>query len=93
LPSDYQFGDPTISQDFRLSKNFTYKERLKLEVFGEMFNAFNIANLAGYAYTLDVKSANPATQTYAFGQPSQRAFQTFGSSGPRAVQVGARFSF
>lgn len=93
LPSDYQFGDPTFSQDFRLTKMFSLKERYKLFVFGEMFNAFNIANLTGYSFALDTKNANPAAQTFAFGQPTQRAGQTFLSNGPRAVQVGARFSF
>jgi hypothetical protein len=58
-----------------------------------VFNAFNIANLRGYGNTLDIRSANPAAQTFAFGQPTQRALQTFGSAGPRAFQVGGRFSF
>jgi hypothetical protein len=93
LPSDYQFGDPTFSQDFRLTKVIKLKERGKLNVFGEVFNAFNIANLSGYSFTLDTRSANPATQTFAFGQPTQRVNQTFGSGGPRAFQLGARLSF
>ncbi|HYM08850.1 MAG TPA: hypothetical protein VEU11_20025, partial [Terriglobales bacterium] len=93
LPSDYQFGDPLFSQDFRLSRLFSYKERYRLNVFAEMFNAFNIANLSGYSASLDAKNANAAAQVYAFGQPTQRILQTFGSGGPRAVQLGARFSF
>lgn len=106
LPHDYQFGDPTLNQDFRLTKNFTYRERYSLRIFGEVFNAFNIANLTGYGNTLDVYNAAAcgplaagaysttcAAQTYAFGQPTQRALQTFGSAGPRAFQVGARFTF
>ena len=95
LPSNYQFGDPTITQDFRLTKAFTFKERYKLSILGEMFNAFNIANLTypTGAFTLDTKNSNPALQTFAFGQPTQRVNQTFGSAGPRAVQVGARFTF
>jgi hypothetical protein len=93
LPPNYQFGDPTFSQDFRLNKTFKYKERYQLSVIGEMFNAFNIANLTGYSFALDAKNANPAAQTFAFGRPTQRAGQTFLSNGPRAVQVGARFTF
>jgi len=88
LPSDYQFGDPTITQDFRLTKTFTFKERYKISVLAEMFNAFNIANLTGYSYTLDNVGATPS-----FGQPTQRANQTFGSAGARALQVGARVTF
>jgi hypothetical protein len=90
LPSDYQFGDPTITQDFRLTKTFTFKDRYRVSILGELFNAFNIANLTypASAFTLDNKGATPA-----FGQPTQRVNQTFGSAGPRALQVGARFTF
>ena len=93
LPSDFQLGDPTFSQDFRVTKVIAIKERGKLSIFGEVFNAFNIANLSGYSFTLDTRNANPAAQTYNFGQPTQRVNQTFGSGGPRAFQLGARLSF
>ena len=93
LPQNYQFGDPTYAQDFRLTKVFTFKEQYKLNIFAEMFNAFNIANLTGYSFNLDRLSATPATQTFSFGQPTTRALGTFGSGGPRAVQVGGRFTF
>ena len=93
LPPNYQFGKPTISQDFRLTKTFAYKERYRLAIFGEAFNAFNIANLTGYSGALDIASANPAAQTYSYAQPTQRAGQTFLSYGPRAIQVGARVTF
>ena len=42
-------GSPTISQDFRLTKVFTLKERYQFRILAEMFNAFNIANLTGYS--------------------------------------------
>lgn len=94
LPQNYDLGTPIISQDFRLTKTFTYKERYKLSILGEMFNAFNVANLTYPAtFTLDPKAATPASQTYSFGQPIGRVLQTFGSGGPRAVQVGARITF
>jgi hypothetical protein len=93
VPQNYQFGDPVYSQNFRLDKVFAYKERYKLQVLAEMFNAFNIANLTGYGTVLDTLNSNPAAQVYKFGQPTQRSIQTFGQTGPRAVQVGARFSF
>jgi hypothetical protein len=98
LPPDYQFGDPTFSQDFRLTKNFKLKERVTFSVLAEMFNSFNISNLtygtsATAGFTLDTRNPNPAKQTYVFGQPTQRATQTFGSGGPRAVQLGARITF
>lgn len=102
----YHFGDPTFSQDFRLTKVFNLGEKAKISVLAEMFNAFNIATLTGYSFTLDTLAPgcsvtngafascpSGATQPYNFGQPTQRAFQTFGSGGPRALQLGARFTF
>jgi hypothetical protein len=87
LPSNYDLGTPVFSQDFRVSKEFAAKERYRFMAFAEFFNAFNIANLT-YA-------ATPTLNSSAFGQPTGRVGQasTFGSFGPRAVQVGARFSF
>jgi hypothetical protein len=84
LPANYNFGDWFSSQDIRLTKKFTWKEHYTLAVFGEMFNVFNIANLSGYNFTIN---------SQAFGQPTQRQSQVFGSGGPRALQLGARVSF
>jgi hypothetical protein len=84
LPASYDFGDWFSSQDIRLTKKFTWKEHYTLAVFGEMFNVFNIANLSGYNFTIN---------SQAFGRPTQRQSQVFGSGGPRAVQLGARVSF
>lgn len=82
---DYEFGDSFSSQDIRVTKKFTWKDRYSLSVFGEMFNVFNVANLGGYSFNLN-NAAN-------FGQPTNRASQVFGSGGPRALQLGARVSF
>ncbi len=84
LPASYEFGDNFSSQDIRLTKKFSWKDRYSISIFGEMFNVFNIANLTGYNFTIN---------SGAFGQPTQRASQVFGSGGPRALQVGARVSF
>ena len=54
-------------------------------MFFEVFNVFNVANLGGYSFNLN----NTAT----FGLPTNRASQVFGSGGPRAFQVGGRFTF
>ncbi|MBY0504881.1 MAG: carboxypeptidase regulatory-like domain-containing protein [Bryobacteraceae bacterium] len=85
LPADYSFGDNFSSQDIRVTKSFVYRERYKLNVFMEGFNVFNVANLGGISNSLN----NPA----AFGIPTSRASQVFGSGGPRAFQLGSRFSF
>ncbi len=86
LPSDYGLGTPIITQDVRLTKELLFKERYKFLVFGEFFNLFNISNLTYGANTLN---------SVTFGQPTGRVGQasTFGSGGPRAVQVGGRFTF
>ncbi len=81
----WQFGDNVFSQDLRVTKVFKYKERAKLNVFGEVFNVLNIANLGGFSFNL--------LDPVAFGKPTTRAGQVFGSGGPRAFQVGARLSF
>ncbi|HZS10581.1 MAG TPA: carboxypeptidase regulatory-like domain-containing protein [Blastocatellia bacterium] len=84
LPANYEFGDNFSSQDVRLTKKFTWREHYQLAVFAEMFNVFNVANLTGYNFTIN---------SSAFGQPTQRTSQVFGSGGPRALQLGGRFSF
>ncbi len=88
------FGRPGESQDIRLTKSFTFKERYKLSILGEVFNVLNYANKGGTSYSLDLRSsATAAAVPSVFGIPTQRSAQTFGSGGPRAFQVGARFSF
>jgi hypothetical protein len=92
LPSNYSLGAPIITQDVRVTKEFVFQERYRFAVFGEFFNLFNISNLSYSNFTLDpVAVGRP--QTFAFGQPTDRVEQVFGSGGPRAIQVGARFSF
>jgi hypothetical protein len=84
LPANYQLGDWFSSQDIRLTKKFTWRDRYQLSVFGEMFNVFNIANLSGF---------NTNVNSGIFGLATQRTSQVFGSGGPRALQVGGRLSF
>jgi hypothetical protein len=93
LPPNYSLGNPTITQDMRLTKRFTFAERYKITLCAEMFNVLNVANLSGYNFNLDSAAPAGKPQTYSFGQPTQRITQVFGSGGPRAVQVLARFSF
>lgn len=87
LPASYEFGDTWgRSQDVRVTKLFKFKdERIRISIFGEMFNVFNVANLGGYSGNL--------TNTASFGQPTSRAGQVFGSGGPRALQIGGRLQF
>ena len=84
LPANYAFGDNFHSLDLRLSRSFVFQERWRLSLIGEVFNLYNKANLTGYSG--DLTSA-------AFGQPTSRATQVFGSGGPRAFQLALRVSF
>ena len=85
LPERYSFGDNFQSLDLRLSREFVIRERWRVILIGEVFNLYNAANLSGYSGNL--------TSTVAFGQPTGRFTQVFGSGGPRAFQLGARVSF
>jgi hypothetical protein len=86
LPASFELGDGFSSQDIRVTKTFNLgSSTTKLAVFVEGFNVFNVANLGGYSFNL----SNTAT----FGQPTNRASQVFGSGGPRAFQLGGRFTF
>jgi hypothetical protein len=84
LPAHYSFGGNFHSLDLRLSRSFMFRERWRASLIGEVFNAYNKANLTGYSG--DLTSA-------AFGQPTSRATQVFGSGGPRAFQLAARVAF
>ena len=84
LPARYWFGDNFHALDLRLSRSFAFRERWRLSLIGEVFNLYNKANLSGH-------SGNLASA--AFGQPTSRATQIFGSGGPRAFQVAMRVSF
>ncbi len=85
LPANFEFGDNFSSQDLRLSKKFTWKDNMKLSIFAEAFNIFNISNLGGYNFTINSGGA--------FGQSQSRASQVFGTGGARAFQLGGRFEF
>jgi len=84
LPANFSNGDTFMSNDVRVSRKIKITEKVSLSLIGDVFNVFNIANLAGY--TSDLQSAT-------FGQPTTRTNQIFGSGGPRAFQLAARLSF
>ena len=87
------FGRPSESQDVRLTKTFTVKEKYKFSLLGEVFNVLNYANIGGASYSLDLSSSATGVVPSVFGIPTQRSSQTFGSGGPRAFQLGGRFTF
>ena len=84
LPQHFDLGRNFNSQDLRVTKLFRFRERLEWQIFGEVFNVLNVANLTGYVDNLLAPS---------FGQPSARTSNIFGTGGPRAFQLGSRVSF
>ena len=85
LPTKFDNGDTFHSQDIRLTRNFKLSEKVQLQIIGEVFNVFNISNLAGYDGNL--------TNASRFGQPSRFASSVFGTGIPRAFQFAGRLSF
>ncbi|MFN7992657.1 MAG: carboxypeptidase-like regulatory domain-containing protein [Bryobacteraceae bacterium] len=85
LPSKFDLGEPFNSQDFRVTKTFNLSsERWRFLIMGEVFNAFNLANVGGMSGNLTDSG---------FGLPTTRFSSIFGSGGPRAFQFGARLVF
>jgi hypothetical protein len=84
LPAHYSLGDDFHSLDLRLVRSFVLRERYNFSLIGEVFNFCNAANLSGF---------NGNVTTAAFGQPTSRLTQVFGSGGPRAFQLAMRVSF
>lgn len=93
LPADTQLGsDSLISQDLRLTKTINFNEKFRLQLIGEVFNLFNIANLVNVSdLVLPVEGTAPANISTL--RPTQRSNSVFGTGGPRAFQFGARFAF
>lgn len=71
-------GPSTFNTDFSLFKNFNITERVKLQIRGEMFNAFNQVNFVPGQF-LDINGTN-------FGRIT-------GTFAPRVVQFAGRLSF
>jgi hypothetical protein len=93
LPDNFSSGDPFFSQDIRVTRLISIREKVRLSLIAEVFNVFNIANLTGYGSGLNSLAAPGQTQTLTFGLPSNRVNQIFGTGGPRALQFAARISF
>jgi hypothetical protein len=100
------FFSPFSSLDFRLQKQFKFKEGIALNLIGEAFNIFNETNIRGTSNnnypgrSISIGPFQPAQN----GQPAQTVQSNFysavttaggffGSGGPRAFQLAARLEF
>ena len=84
LPRTFDFGRAFTSQDLRMTKIVRFRERVEWQLFGEVFNVLNFANLTGYGDNL----LDPG-----FGQPTARVGSAFGTGGTRSLQLGMRVSW
>jgi hypothetical protein len=91
-PSNARFNDSLSSLDLRLTKVFKFGERFQLEPLAELFNVFNTTNILGVSNT-NYSGFGNVLGSPTFGQPVTTAGGVFGSGGPRALQLGAKFSF
>jgi Carboxypeptidase regulatory-like domain/TonB dependent receptor len=106
VPANINFSSPFSSLDFRLKKDFLFKERVTLSLIGEAFNILNETNIRGTTNNnysgrnISISPFQPAEN----GQPAQAVQSNFysavstaggffGSGGPRAFQLAARLSF
>ena len=81
LPADYSFNDNFFTQDLRLSRTFPLGgERVRLILFGEVFNLLNTANLVGYGGNLanPASSASPARASHRSSAPAARVLFSSG---------------
>jgi hypothetical protein len=98
LPDKFQSDDSFLTHDLRVTRNIKITEKVSLNLIGEGFNIFNIANLTDYSGSLNAYIRPTATVAgrnpdLTFGQPTSRVSPVFGTGGPRAFQLAARLSF
>ena len=105
VSDDARFNDSFNSLDLRLSRKFSFNDRMSLEPIVEVFNLLNITNVlgvsnvnySGFSNVLIRDSNNFADPGFlrssSFGRPVTTAGGVFGSGGPRAFQFAARFTF
>jgi len=92
LPEGTQIGsDSVISQDVRVTKTFSFTESVKLDLIGEVFNLFNVANLSNIN-TQTLAPEGSALRNLPF-RNTTRTSSVFGTGGPRAFQFAAKFRF
>jgi len=100
VDSNARFNDTFNSFDLRISKEFKIKERMAIQVLGEVFNLANKTNILGTSTTnysgffnALVPDQGDPSHSSAFGKPVSTAGGVFGSGGPRAFQLAAKLTF
>ncbi|MEK6281053.1 MAG: TonB-dependent receptor [Acidobacteriota bacterium] len=80
-----------INLDLRINKAFSFGERMKLNTYADLYNVFNVENLA----LANRFHLSPATSAAGFLQPVSLFGPGFGPpvGRPLTLQLGARFTF
>ncbi|MEK6287654.1 MAG: carboxypeptidase regulatory-like domain-containing protein [Acidobacteriota bacterium] len=87
-------GDSVLSQDVRLTKTFRMSESKHLDLIGEVFNLFNVANLTNIASTtIPAKDDISGPGDFVTYKPTQRTTNIFGTGGSRSFQFALKFTF
>ncbi len=100
VPANIDFFSPFSSLDLRAQKNFTMRGDTQLSLIAESFNLLNQTNIRG-STNANFSGRNISIAPYQASAPVQTNFFTpvsvaggfFGSGGPRAFQLAARFQF
>jgi hypothetical protein len=105
VDNNARFGDTFNSLDLRLARDIRIREGMTLQLLGEVFNLANKTNIlgsftsnySGFFNTLVRDCGDSEASCYMhsgkFGKPVGTAGGVFGSGGPRAFQLGAKFTF
>jgi hypothetical protein len=101
LPRNPVYGPGYQDVDMRLAREFSYKEKVKLALLGEVFNVFNHTNIASVnttAFTYTAAGVGVcAGHTNACMVPSPQFLAPTSTSsliwGPRQVQISGRITF
>jgi len=88
------FKGPGLADvDFRISRSFTFKDRIKFSVLGEAFNLFNFTNIytvSAIEYNLSGTNLTQNISPTGFLTPTATNNNL---SGARQLQIAARLSF
>ena len=100
VPGGVNYFSPFSSLDLRVRKAFTIREGMTLSLIGEGFNLLNQVNIRGTSNAnfagrdISIASFQTTAPTQEnFYKPVNTAGGFFGSGGPRAFQLAARFEF
>ena len=98
-PRNYLINPGINNWNISLQKEFAFKERARLQLRGDAFNAFNHTQFSGINSTLNISSLTNGTFTNLYKNPdgsinNKNGFGTVsGARDPRIMQLGVRLQF